>query len=202
MKAKKLRSAFFSVLVLTFSFILVWNGFNFLVSFFSYAAVSPDSHQVLRVILYGSSNTPEGDTVSAKIAVLNRQGDDIAVIERSWPASFLAVDFSTAEFGDKIYSFPEKIYGTNSVIPRHAFFMNRRPGTNLAPYYLENRRCLFGNDEREQKNLYKIANFALSPFSVLITGFSKKYTVNLAACEAGIYYGVFVENGTLALRRE
>lgn len=195
------KSFFFSLFILILSILIVWNVFSFLFGYFSYSRVTPDNHQILRIILFGSSENPEGDTVSANITLLDRGGNDFAVIERSWPKEFLAVDFADVDFKGHNYYFPEKIYGTNSVVSRNSL-IKRKQGTNLVPYYMENGICLFGVTEKEQKNLYKLARFAFSPLSFILCGISKRYTVNLSLCSPGIYYGIYVENGKLSLKKE
>lgn len=181
-------------------FVLI-NFFQFLSGYAACRKLNSENCQIFRIILFGSSDYPEGETVSAKFSLLDRKGNEIAVIERSWPDSFLAVDFSTAECNGRISYFPEKIYGTDSVITRRHFNV-RKKGTNLVPYYLENRICLFGITESERKNLYKAALFALNPCSNLLYFYSKKYTVNLSLCKNGVYYGIYVEDGKLLLQEE
>ena len=197
----EVKSFFFSLFILILSVLIVWNVFSLLFGYFSYSRVTSDNHQIMRIILFGSSENPEGDTVSASITLLDRCGNDFAVIERSWPKEFLAVDFADVDFKGHNYYFPEKIYGTNSVVSRNSF-ITRKQGTNLVPYYMENGICLFGSDENEQRNLYRLARFAFSPFSFILCGISKRYTVNLSLCSPGIFYGIYVENGQLALKKE
>ena len=200
MAVKKLsrRKLFFSILFSVAGILLVLQLVGYLQCYYFVQKIPQDNDQILRVMLFGSSENPEGETVSAKFSLLDQNGNDIAVIERSWPDSFLAVDFSTSERKGIINYFPEKIYGTDSVISRKHFFI-RKSGTNLIPYYMENRKCLFGISETEQSKMYDAAVFALNPLSFL---YSKKYTVNLSLCKTAVYYGIFIENGKLILRKE
>lgn len=195
---KSLKKLIVIFVASVFAFVLLLNLSVFVKGFAACGKISSKNCQLLRIVLYGSSDTPDGETVSAKISLLDRNGNDIAVIERSWPDSFLAVDFSAAERRGVINYFPEKIYGTDSVISRRHFYI-RKAGTNLIPYYLENRKCLFGISESDKSGMYDAAVFALNPFSYL---YAKKYTVNLSLCKTAVYYGIFVEKGKLILREE
>lgn len=191
----------FSFFTILLALLIIINTFTLIRSYLTYPKLSSDSHQILRVIFYGSSESFEGTTVSANISLLDRSGMEIARIERSWPDSFLAVDFSSAEFGDSLFFFPEKIYGTDSVINMNNFKIGKK-GTNLIHYYIENGECMFGRNKTERKYLYSMASFALNPLAKFMNGLSNKYTVNLSECKSGIYYGIFAENGLLTLRIE
>ncbi len=191
----------FSLLLSILSFLIVANTVCLVSCYFSCKKVLPDNYQVLRIVFYGFSETSDGSTVSANISILDRAGQEVVKIERSWPDDFLAADFSCAEFGENTYFFPEKIYGTNSVFSRRNIF-SKKEGTYLVPYYLENRKCLLGCTPDEKRNLFKIASFGLNPFSLLLPGLSKLYTINLSGCRPGVFYGIFAENGILSLRPE
>lgn len=190
----------FSLLVFVITLTIICNTVSLLSCYFACPKVLPDNHQVLRIIFYGSSETSDGSTVSANISILDRSGQEIVKIERSWPDDFLAADFASAEFGDNIYYFPERIYGTNSVLTRRNPF-SKKPGTDLVPYYIENGSCLFGTTDIEKRSLYKLGIFSLNPYSVFM-GLAKRYTVNLSGCRPGVYYGIFAENGILSLKPE
>ena len=160
---KSIKKFVFLLIFLFLILILFCNSVVLVKGYIASGKISSQNCQLLRIILYGSSDTPDGETVSAKFSLLDQNGNDIAVIERSWPDSFLAVDFSTSERKGIINYFPEKIYGTDSVISRKHFFI-RKSGTNLIPYYMENRKCLFGISETEQSKMYDAAVFALLCF--------------------------------------
>lgn len=181
---------FFSIIgVLVFVF-LIWELF-FYIKCYSYSFKIPkDDHQVLRIMLYGSSDNPEGETVSAKISVLDRNGSEIAVIERSWPDPYLSVDFRSAEFLNHKYFFPEMIYGSSTVANYRKFF-KRNYGTNLDRYYMENYECLLGVNKDQRKGLFYISYFALN-----------RNTVSLSSCKTGVYYGVFIENEKISVHEE
>ncbi len=198
---KRFNSFFFSLFVLILSILIVWNLFSFIFGIFSYSRVTPDNYQVLRIILFGSTDNPEGESVSASVSLLDRSGMEFAVIERSWPKEFLAIDFADVDFSGHNYYFPEKIYGTNSVVSRNTF-LKKKQGTNLIHYYMENGACLFGTSETERKNLFRLGSFAFNPLSFVFYGIKKRYTVNLSLCSPGTYYGIYVEDGSLVLKKE
>ena len=52
----------------------------------------------------------------------------------------------------------------------------------------------------DRYDLYTLARFALTPFSVFAAGFSKSYSADLAQCRAGVYYSIIVgTDGTLKI---
>lgn len=192
MTAKKIRKSklFFIVLLAVSGIILLFELAAFLQCYYFVKKVPEFSGQILRVILFGSSENPEGETVSAKIAVLDYNGSEIAVIERSWPKPYLAVDFRSASFLQNTYFFPEKIYGTSSVSESKNIF-ERHSSSYLDRYYIKKSRCLLGNNELQKKAMFSFFKFALN-----------KNTVNLSSCEIGKYYGVFAEDGILTVQAE
>lgn len=164
---------------------------RFVSCYFYVRNVTQNETQVMRIMLFGSSDNPEGETVSAKISVLDSNGSEVAIIERSWPEPYLAVDFRSASFLGKNFYFPDLIYGTVSVTSHKSFIQRRRSGTVLDRYYVEHEKCLLGTNRYQKKALFNIFSFSLN-----------KNTVNLSSCENGIYYGVFNEGGKLVLRQE
>lgn len=155
-------------------------------------------------MIYGSSENKDGNTVSAKIAILDTNGTEISVVERSWQGSYLSMEFASLSLNGKNYFFPYLVKGTESVIERESIFRKKR-GTFLYPYFIENYSCLLfsSDDEDVQKNLYKIAQSAKNPFAVYFTKFSRRFVVNLSMCESGVYYGIFTDSdGKLSVRKE
>src|SRR5574344_1696983 len=71
------------------------------------------NYEIVRVLIYGTSRSENGDTVSAVISVLDVSGNECAVLERSWKGSSLAMDFRSAEFSGRKFIFPAKVYGMN-----------------------------------------------------------------------------------------
>jgi hypothetical protein len=174
---------------------------------FSAAARLPpvEQYQVMRILIYGSSITHEGDTVSAVISILDTDGNECSVIERSWNGSSLSISFVTAEFSGKKIFFPSMIYGKNTVSERSSFSF-RSSGTSLYPYYNDDRQCLlFGSrtSYRDRHNLYELARFAFNPASVLTGGFSRRYIVDLSRCRTGVYYSIITGfDGTITLTEQ
>ena len=164
-----------------------------------------ENYEVMRILLYGSSSTESGDTVSAVISLLDTAGNECAVIERSWKGSSLAVDFSSAEFSGKRLLFPQAVYGRESFYERRGF-AGEKSGTSLAHYYNENGQCMLfgtGTTYENRQDLYRLSRFALSPASFLTAGFSKKYTADLSRCETGVYYSIVTDSrGKLEIRRD
>lgn len=152
--------------------------------------VSQNEDQLCRIMLFGSSENPDGNTVSAKISILDKHGTEIATIERSWPDPYLAIDFKEAVFLNRKYFFPEFIYGVSTVGYGQNIFPGKT-GSRLERYYIENFSCLLGSTRFQRKAFYYMHGFALN-----------KNTVNLSECENGIYYGIFNQNGKLILRQE
>jgi hypothetical protein len=164
-----------------------------------------DEYQIMRILVYGTSTSENGDTVSAVISLLDTAGNECAVLERSWRGSSLAVDFRSAEFSGKRFLFPDVIYGRETVYEHRGPWMFRS-GTDLERYYMENRQCMLlgtGSTYKNRHDLYMLARFALNPAAAFSAGFSAGYTVDLSRCETGVYYAVFTNsNGRLEIRPE
>lgn len=184
------RKLFFGFLFSVAGILLVLQLASYLQCYYFVQKIPQDNGQLLRIMLFGSSENPEGETVSAKISVLDRSGSEIAVIERSWPQLYLAVTFRSTSFLNRTYFFPEQIFGTNSVSVNSRIF-ERKSSSYFVRYFVKNRQCFLGVDDFQRKGLYRIFYFALN-----------KTTVNLSGCETGRNYGVFAENGKLIVRSE
>lgn len=195
MAAKKISKVKFFIFLFSLAFVALLIELAAYIQCYSFVQKVPeDDGQILRIIFFGSSENPEGETVSAKIYVLDRNGFEIAEIERSWPKPYLSVDFRSATFLKKTYFFPEKIYGTSTVSSESKNIwksFERSSSSYLERYYIKKRRCLLGTDEIQQKCLYRFFKFALN-----------KNTVNLSECETGKTYGVFAKNGNLTVQVE
>ncbi len=192
MAVKKIsrRKLFFGFLFFAAGILLVLQLAGYLQCYYFVHKIPQDNGQILRIMLFGSSENPEGETVSAKISVLDRSGSEIAVIERSWPQLYLAVTFRSASFLNRTYFFPEQIFGTNSVSVSSRI-LERKSSSYFVRYFVKNHQCFLGVDDFQRKGLYRIFYFALN-----------RTTVNLSGCETGRNYGVFAENGKLIVRSE
>ena len=154
---------------------------------------SIERYEIMRILIYGTSVGADGETVSASVSILDTSGNECARIERSWRGSVLAVDFKSAEFSGKRFYFPCELYGREIVSASSPFF--RRRGTELFRYYNENKQCmLLGSPStfENRHDLYALARFAFTPFSVFAAGFSRDYSADLAQCRAGVHYSVIV----------
>lgn len=191
MKRKFGKKKSIIVLFLIFTSLVLLIELGMYLSCFYYSSkVSQKDQELCRIMLFGSSENPEGNTVSAKISILDRHGTEIAIIERSWPDPYLSLDFRGAFFLNRMYYFPQIVYGVSTVTNSQVLFRGKK-GTRLDRYYVENFSCLLGINEFERKALFYIQTFALN-----------KNTVNLSGCENGIYYGIYNKNGKLVLLKE
>ena len=194
------------VLNAAFSFLLagfIINAVQFGRCFYAAKRTPAFDCQLLRIRLYNSGGT----SVSASVSILDSDGAECAVIERSWHGSFLAAEFMCASFSEKSFYFPERLYGTNCIAPQElSAFTRRKHGTNLFPYYNERSECLLLGRSRpiaERMHLYTLSSFASSSAAIAASGFIKRYTVNFAGCEEGRYYGVFIDSaGNISVKEE
>lgn len=148
-------------------------------------------YSVMRFMIYGNSIVDNRDTVSAQITILDTAGAECVTVERSWNGSSLSVDFVSAEFFNKIFLFPLRVYGKDTITTRGGFSRKAKT-TLLASYYLENEQCiLFGTNatQQDRRDLYALAKFAVSPISSVV-GISHRYSIDLSQCEAGVYYSI------------
>lgn len=151
-----------------------------------------DTYEYLRIKLYGSTQTPDGNTVSATFSIVDSNLNEIAVIERSWSGSYLAVEFDVFRMNGRQFIFPGKIYGKNHIFETK---LSRRKVTNLEKYYNENKQCMlygYGTTYSQRHLLYNIATFATKTtlFPVPDFGFTKKYILDLSNCITDKYYSV------------
>ncbi|MGP1458090.1 MAG: hypothetical protein ACTTKL_02120 [Treponema sp.] len=201
---RKLFSAGFIVFNAAFAFVLIVltaNALRFGRCFPAAEKIPEIDYQLLRILPY---NLSDGE-VSAAISILDTDGDECAVIERSWRGNFLTADFICASFSEKKLYFPKRIYGAKSLYSADFSSKKGKRGTNLFPYYNQNSFCLLIGKSRpstERKALRTIASFAFSPAAVFVSGFVQKTSLNLTDLENGKYYGVFVEQGNLIVREE
>ncbi len=170
--------------------VLLLQVFTYVQCYFFISKLPADNGQILRVMLYGSTENAEEKTISAKISVLDRKGSEVFTLERSWPKLYLAVTFKSVSFLRNTYFFPEKVFGTDTVSVHHNVF-EIIPSSNITKYYIVQNKCLLGADDFEKRILRKIFYFAF-----------KTETLSLSSCETGKTYGVFCENGKLTVRKE
>lgn len=166
---------------------VVENAIVFVRCFSAAKEIPPLNYQIMRVKFYGSSDGNGENTVSANFSILDLQGNDCAVIERSWKGSYLFLTFRTAEFLGRTFCFPEKIYGSKTIDGRGGSSFGTG-GTCLYPYYIDGGECFLRGSaipSRQRKKLFHLAKFAFSPLSLFLKGFSKKHIVNLSSLMTG-----------------
>ena len=158
------------------------------------------SEEYLRIKIYGSSYNDDGNTISGNFAIINENGLEIAVVERSWSGSYLAVDFKEIKMADKTFIFPEKIYGRDHIL-QYSHKPNK--GTSLGKYYNENGEFIllgYKSTKNLRKKCYKIASFALGK-NIFSLKYKKTFTIDLSSCINGKYYSIVrVPSGNYLLR--
>lgn len=146
--------------------------------------------EYIRLIIYGSSSSPDGNTISAAFSIVDTNGNEIAKIERSWAGNYLAVDFAQSDFNQKSFLFPSGIYGKERIMQTKS---SRYKKTTLEKFYDDNSQCLllgFGSTYEDRKNLYKISRFANKKIPVLTYGRVSTYTLDLSDCKINRYYSI------------
>ena len=158
--------------------------------------------EFLRIKIYGSSSDLESSgntagTVSGTFAIIDSNGNEIAVIERSWGGSYLAVEFARVSVDGKYFVFPSRIYGKNRIIEERR---ERSHGTLLEKYYDDYGQCMllgYGSSLRQRKLLYKIAAFATGKYAVPNFGLVTRFSIDLSGCRPDRYYSIrFNEAGS------
>ncbi len=204
----KLFSPLFTFIIIGYviftcwSYLACWN-----------AALSLSSNipqEFLRVKIYGSSydsdTSPANQltatgTVSGNFAIIDSNGNEIAVIERSWSGSYLAVEFARIGIDSKYFIFPSRIYGKNRIIEEKR---ERSHGTLLEKYYDDYGQCMllgYGSSLKQRKLLYRIAAFATGKYPVPGFGLVTRFSIDLSACRPDRYYSIsFNEDGSYSLQ--
>ncbi len=152
--------------------------------------------EFLRIKIYGSTFESEGNTVSGTFSIIDSNGNEIAVIERSWSGSYLAIEFALVNSSGKRFIFPSRIYGKNRIIEeRH----ERSHGTLLEKYYNDYGQCMllgYGSSFKTRRQLYKIAAFATGKYRVPAFGLVTRFSIDLSGCRPDKYYSIrFDEDG-------
>lgn len=150
----------------------------------------PAEQEFLRIRIFGSSSSPDGNTISAEFSITDTNGNEIAAIERSWTGNYLAVEFSEVEFNDNYFLFPSKIYGKERIMQSKP---QRNKSTLLEKYYNENHQCMllgFGSSFEERNMLYKISRFATGNYLVPSFGHVTTYSLDLSNCRINTWYSI------------
>ena len=158
--------------------------------------------ELLRVRIYGSSSSSDGNTISAAFSIVDSAGNEIAAIERSWSGNYLSVDFVEAAFKEKYFIFPLRIYGKERIMETKK---DRHGGTELEKYYDDNGQCLllgYGSSLYERQQLFKIARFATKKLIIVPTfNHTTTYSIDLSECKNDIYYSIqILSNGKIIVK--
>ncbi len=152
--------------------------------------------EFLRIKIYGSSSDSDGNTVSGTFSIIDSNGNEISVIERSWSGSYLSVEFARLGNDGKYFVFPSRIYGKNRIIEERR---ERSKGTPLEKYYNDYGQCMllgYGSSLSSRKKLYRIAAFATGKYKVPSFGLVSRFSIDLSGCRPDRYYSIsFSGNG-------
>lgn len=190
-----------SAFILTFIIYIVFCSVFYLFLWLSAKhAPSIQQQELLRFKIYGSSySNSDGDTISANFSIVDANGNDIAVIERSWPGLYLSVEFNKVYLCGKTFIFPSGVFGREQIIIGRNY---KKKSTSLEKYYDEGIECLlygFGSTLKNRHHLYIISLFANSKIPVIDLGFRTKISVDLSKCEVGRYYSIVKYGSTLRI---
>lgn len=147
-------------------------------------------HELLRFKIYGSSSSPDGNTISAAFSIVDSNGNELAAIERSWTGNYLTLEFAEACVNGRYFLFPSRIYGKERIIQTRK---DRNKGTMLEKYYDDNHQCLllgFGSTLEQRQYLYKIAKFATGCLFIPHFGMVTPYSLDLSECKIEVFYSV------------
>lgn len=185
----KIFFTIFSLIVFLFVLSVV-NYISCLKSSQKLSFYSNNNHEIMRIKIYGSSTSKEGNTISGTFSIINMNGNEIAVIERSWNGSYLGVEFNKIKLNGHKFVFPIKVYGKENIIETKK---DLKKGTELRKYYSENKECLLlGNDstKSQRKALYKISLLGMKYLSLMNFYFTDFCTIDLSECKTNRYYSI------------
>ena len=67
--------------------------FSSMISSKKLSVYKDSQHEIMRIKIYGSSNSKDENFISGSFSIIDTNGNEIAVIERSWNGSYLVVEF-------------------------------------------------------------------------------------------------------------
>lgn len=184
----RLISPLVTLLVIVYIFFSCWTCIACINAQMSLPSNIPQ--EFLRIKIYGSSSDSDGNTVSGTFSIIDSNGNEIAVIERSWSGSYLAVEFSRVGADGKYFVFPSRIYGKNRIIEERR---ERSKGTQLEKYYDDYGQCMllgYGSSLKARKKLYRIAAFATGKYRLPAFGLITRFSIDLSACRPDRYYSI------------
>lgn len=191
MKTKKILLSLL-ILFLSLILIIVFSNLIYFTNIISSSELVNGyvQREYVQIELYGKTWDDDLSTISGKLKILDNNGNEIAVIERSWAGAYLAVEFNIVSFDGKQYIFPHCIYGKNRIYEGKDL---KKKGINLEKYYIDNKECLLlgnGCSPKSRHELYKIERFSNSVFFNLLAGEKSIYTVDLSKCKTGYKYSI------------
>lgn len=149
------------------------------------------TQELLRIKIYGSSYSEQGDTVSGTFSIIDSNGNEMAVIERSWSGSYLSIDFSKCKINNEHYIFPTQITGKTTIFDSKK---HKKSGTDLSRYYNENGQCMllgYGSSLKQRMAMYFISNYTLKKYMVFdLFKKTSSLSVDLSGCKTGLYYSI------------
>jgi len=148
--------------------------------------------ELLRFKIYGFSynDNDTDNTISATFSLTDANGNEFAIIERSWKGNYLALNFKQLKIGKSIYFFPISIYGKKNIIESKK---ETHKVIKLSKYYNEDFKCLFlpyNFPEIQQKNLFTLSAFTTGFYKIPTFYFVKNKRIDLSDCKTGIYYTI------------
>ena len=151
------------------------------------------NNELLRVKIYGSTTTKDSNTISGTFSIVDSNSNEIAKIERSWSGSYLAVEFIYLHLNDKLFIFPNSIYGKNHIYEKK----KKMHGTSLEKYYIEQQQCLllgYESSFQERYSLYILSTYANGYFCVPKIFKCHYYSVDLSNCKNEKHYSICRNN--------
>ena len=202
---KKANLSFQVISSLLLIFIILYLLFSVFIFIKAYTAAYSirdlqNSHEIMRVKIYGSSYSSEGDTVSASISIIDSNGNEISTVERSWSGSYLGLVFAKISLYDKSFVFPMTVFGKSRIYQEAP---SRFKGTHLEKYYNDFRQCMLlghGSSNEERCKLYWLSAFATNKYLIPQFGLVNYISLDLSGCKSEVYYSVIFEaNGNISL---
>lgn len=184
----KLISPLITLIAVTYVIFTCWSYLSCWNSAVSLSQNVPQ--EFLRIKIYGSSGLNNSGTVSGTFSIIDSNGNEIAVIERSWSGSYLSVEFARVGIDGKYFVFPSRIYGKNRIIEERR---ERSHGTLLEKYYDDYGQCMllgYGSTLDARKKLYKIAAYATGKYPVPAFGLVTRFSIDLSGCRPDRYYSI------------
>ncbi|MBR1640557.1 MAG: hypothetical protein IJ688_14380 [Treponema sp.] len=190
-----LSQFFFPLAVLLAVFYILFAIFVCLKSYSAAANLEclQNSHEIMRIKIYGSSYSTEGNTVSASLSIIDSNGNEISVIERSWSGSYLGAEFARVSLYGKNFVFPVSIFGKNNI---YGSYSGWKKGTMLERYYNDYRQCMLlghGSSYKDRRQLYWLSAFAVKKYPLPQFSMVDYISLDLSGCKSECFYSIICE---------